>query len=111
MEAEAREHMGRQVGTTSRAVSRWLAAWSVGWLAVTILPARAEVWPGSSWETVPAGNRKHGSGQDGCGGQVRRDRGGSGIITRWARRVAFWGDQGKKYDLKSTCAWPRSPAA
>ena len=31
-----------------------------------------------------------------------RDRGGSGIITRWARRVAFWGDQREKYDLKST---------
>ena len=34
--------------------------------------------------------------------QYGRDRGGSGIITRWGRQVGSWGDQRAKYDLKST---------
>ena len=41
-------------------------------------------------------------GRTAAAAKYGRDRGGSGIITRWARRVAFWGDQRKKYDLKST---------
>ena len=41
-------------------------------------------------------------GRTAAAAKYGRDRGGSGIITRWGRRVAFWGDQRKKYDLKSS---------
>ena len=81
---------------------QWLAVGLVGSFAIWAAPAHAEIWPGSIWSTVPAATVSMDPGRTQDALDYGRQRGGSGIITRWARRVAFWGDQRRKYDLKSS---------
>ena len=80
----------------------WLAFGLAGCLAGWATPVNGEIWPGSTWTTVPAAQVSMDPGRTEAVRDFGQDRGGSGIITRWARRVAFWGDQRRKYDLKST---------
>ena len=82
--------------------SKLLAALVAAICLVSAFPARAEVWPGSSWEIVPPASVAMDPARTAAAVQHGRDHGGSGIITRWARQVGSWGDQRKKYDLKST---------
>jgi CubicO group peptidase (beta-lactamase class C family) len=60
------------------------------------------VCPGATWETVSPSWVSMDPGRTAAALKWGRDRGGSGIIVRWGRRVGYWGDQRAKYDLKST---------
>ncbi|MHC4508350.1 MAG: hypothetical protein ACYTAO_05240, partial [Planctomycetota bacterium] len=61
-----------------------------------------EVWPGSQWERA----RPEQAGMDGSVLQKARDYAltgdGSGRIIRQGRLVMDWGDQKRRYDLKSS---------
>ena len=85
-------------GVASRLLAGLLA---IIWCA-SVFPAHTEVWPASSWEAVPPASVSMDPARTAAAVQYGRDRGGSGIITRWGRQVGSWGDQRAKYDLKST---------
>jgi CubicO group peptidase (beta-lactamase class C family) len=61
-----------------------------------------EIWPGASWERARPGQ----VGLDRSMLEKARDYaltgGGSGCITRHGRLVMQWGDQKRRYDLKSS---------
>ena len=81
-------------------MSRFLFCTFALWSLATI--ASEPVWPGKAWERVPAATL----GMDPALLKQARDYAltgvGSGIITRYGRVVLSWGDQRKRYDLKST---------
>ena len=102
MKTKAHERTDRPSSTVAEGFGRPLAAWSLACLAASAGPARAEVWHGSSWETVAPAAVNMSQSRTAAAVQFGRDRGGSGVVVRWGKRVAYWGDQRRKYDLKST---------
>lgn len=72
----------------------------LGWLALPV--ARAADWPGAEWPRVTPAQ----AGMSESGLQAARDYAltgeGSGLIIRQGRIVLAWGDEAKRYDLKST---------
>ena len=72
------------------------------YLPIAVYGAEDEIWPGASWEQ----SSPEQVGMDANVLQKARDYaltgGGSGRITRYGRLVMQWGDQKRRYDLKSS---------
>lgn len=78
----------------------WLAAICFGWLPLTV--GAAADWPGAEWPRATPAQ----TGMIEANLHTARDYaltgGGSGVIIRQGRLVLAWGDEAKRYDLKST---------
>ena len=66
------------------------------------MPAQTEVWPGASWIAASPELVGMDPARTADAISYASSRAGSGILVRAGKRVAAWGDQAAKYDLKST---------
>ena len=74
-------------------------------IAILVPPtgARAEVvYPGKNWQKVASAEVGMDDGKLGEAKDYALTGGGSGFVTRHGKLVMLWGDQQRRYDLKST---------
>jgi len=82
-------------------VGTCLAVWGMG-AAFGARVGGEVVWPGARWEEAKAEEVGMASGVLGKAREYALRGDGSGMVTRHGKVVMRWGDQGRRYDLKSS---------